>query len=1080
MKNKSKFFGIIAIGAMIGLSVMACDQANDPGSSQWTVTLIQNHTATDNTTVASFIHTNGNQFPANVATPSVRSGWTFTGYWTARSDGTQYFGADGVRTAAAGDPQTLNDGLRLYAQWSQDEVQQPGNITWTASAYGSPTTTAINFTFSANPTELLASDITIASAGGSATRGALTGTGTTRSLAVTGVSAGTVSVSINRDGIASGPQSVTLVAAADPPSPVNITWTAAAYGDPTTTAINFTFSANPTGLLAADITIASAGGSATRGALTGTGTTRSLAVTDVSAGTVSVSINRDGIASGPQTVTLIIQVPPPAQPDISTVIDLGPIPGIAASGPPVFTLGTTYGGEFVELRMSGRSADWHAMDIQFPELITAGYLTASGTYTVRVAGRSENSAAGVFMIQGIQPGHSWGTTVPLTANVPFTHSRDFTMQSGPQPWVGDSRWAGARLTTDGAGENADIIFTSIEIVRVAGNVVVWNLADAVTDDTDPTPPQLTGTVSITGTTQVGNTLTADTANLGGSGTISFQWMAGANNVGTGNTLNLTTAHSGQMITVTVTRANNSGSVTSPAVGPITDGVDPTPPQLTGTVSITGTTQVGNTLTADTANLGGSGTISFQWMAGANNVGTGNTLNLTAAHSGQMITVTVTRANNSGSVTSPAVGPVTAAPQPPLTGTISIIGTPQVGQTLSVNTNNLGGTGTISFQWRAGNFNIGTNSTVTLQSIDVGDLITVTVTRANNSGSITSPAVGPVTPAPQPPLTGTVSITGTPQVGQTLSVNTIGLGGSGTISFQWRRGTTNIAGATGSTRTLVAADQGANISVVVTRANNSGSVTSPSVGPVTAAVTIPSAPTGVTATATSHSAIQISWNAVSGATSYRVEVRTTSFGTWSTLTTVLGTSHTHTGLPANTQRWYRVFAINSAGTSSASSIVNATTAQAPFGLQEAHAAFLLAGGSAYASVFPIGSFTWNASNNTLSFASNAPGTGAAGIRGFEATTGSPPSSMLFFIEMEVVFNANRQITTVRHRYVIIHAFAITGLNPSHPTSANPHRTAWFSIGTTVGDNIIRPGLVLTRTVGQVIGFPWISGNWRRTN
>jgi len=31
MKNKSKFFGIIATVAIIGLSMMACDQANDPG-----------------------------------------------------------------------------------------------------------------------------------------------------------------------------------------------------------------------------------------------------------------------------------------------------------------------------------------------------------------------------------------------------------------------------------------------------------------------------------------------------------------------------------------------------------------------------------------------------------------------------------------------------------------------------------------------------------------------------------------------------------------------------------------------------------------------------------------------------------------------------------------------------------------------------------------------------------------------------------------------------------------------------------------------------------------------------------------
>jgi hypothetical protein len=325
------------------------------------------------------------------------------------------------------------------------------------------------------------------------------------------------------------------------------------------------------------------------------------------------------------------------------------------------------------------------------------------------------------------------------------------------------------------------------------------------------------------------------------------------------------------------------------------------------------------------------------------------------------------------------------------------------------------------------------------------------------------------------LTGTVSITGTPQVGQTLSVNTNSLGGSGTISYQWRAGSSNVG--TASTLTLTSSHVGANITVIVTRANNSGSVTSSAVGPVTAGVTIPSAPSGVTATAQSSSSILVSWNAVSGATSYRVEVRTTSTGTWSTLTTVTGTSHTHTGLTANTQRWYRVFAINSAGTSSASTIVNATTTQAAFGREEAHAAFLQAGGSSYSSVFPIGSFTWNASSNTLSFTSNPPGSGASGVRGFEATSGSP-ASMLFFVEMEIVFNASRQITTVRHRYVITWASGITGLNPSNPTSTNPHRTAWAS--TNVSDGIIVPGHILTRNIGQTTTLPFLSGTWRRTN
>jgi len=73
----------------------------------------------------------------------------------------------------------------------------------------------------------------------------------------------------------------------------------------------------------------------------------------------------------------------------------------------------------------------------------------------------------------------------------------------------------------------------------------------------------------------------------------------------------------------------------------------------------------------------------------------------------------------------------------LTGTVSIIGTTRIGRTLTANTENLGGIGSISFQWMRGTTNIGTNSsTYTVQAADVGQTITVTVTRAINSGSVT--------------------------------------------------------------------------------------------------------------------------------------------------------------------------------------------------------------------------------------------------------------------------------------------------------------------------------------------------------
>lgn len=85
------------------------------------------------------------------------------------------------------------------------------------------------------------------------------------------------------------------------------------------------------------------------------------------------------------------------------------------------------------------------------------------------------------------------------------------------------------------------------------------------------------------------------------------------------------------------------------------------------------------------------------------------------------------------------------------------------------------------------------------------------------------------------------ISGTPQVGQTLSSSTGSWSNSPTAYvYQWLRAGSPISGATSSTYVLQAADQGALISVQVIAANGGGSVavTSGTVGPVAAALAAP--------------------------------------------------------------------------------------------------------------------------------------------------------------------------------------------------------------------------------------------------
>jgi hypothetical protein len=71
-----------------------------------------------------------------------------------------------------------------------------------------------------------------------------------------------------------------------------------------TTAISFTFTAAVSGLTADDITVTNGTGKVTAGALTGSGTSWSLAVTVTSAGNVTVSINKSGIEAETKHVTV--------------------------------------------------------------------------------------------------------------------------------------------------------------------------------------------------------------------------------------------------------------------------------------------------------------------------------------------------------------------------------------------------------------------------------------------------------------------------------------------------------------------------------------------------------------------------------------------------------------------------------------------------------------------------------------------------------------------------------------------------------------------------------------------------------
>ena len=206
-----------------------------------------------------------------------------------------------------------------------------------------------------------------------------------------------------------------------------------------------------------------------------------------------------------------------------------------------------------------------------------------------------------------------------------------------------------------------------------------------------------------------------------------------------------------------------------------------------------------------------------------------------------------------SPTATVTGPAEAPPtNTSAAGAPTISGTPQVEQTLTADTSSItdqDGLTTVScsYQWIAGGTDIAgaTGSTYTLTASEQGQTVQVRVTftdDADNEETLTSIATVAVTAAPNREATGQPTIGGTPQVGETLTADTSPIDDEDGLtnvsySYQWIAGGSDIGGATGSTYTLTASEQGKTVQVRVTftdDADNEETLTSEATAEVTAA------------------------------------------------------------------------------------------------------------------------------------------------------------------------------------------------------------------------------------------------------
>ena len=378
-----------------------------------------------------------------------------------------------------------------------------------------------------------------------------------------------------------------------------------------------------------------------------------------------------------------------------------------------------------------------------------------------------------------------------------------------------------------------------------------------------------GAPVINGTAQVGESLTADTTGIeDGNGLdrvqFRFQWatndgsadtaIAGA----TDSTYTLAASDEGKTIKVRVAFTDRGGyaeSLTSAATATVAAASNS---PATGAPVISGTAEVGNTLTADTSDIADAdglvnATYSYQWVAnnGTSDTditgGTDSTYTLVAADEGKIIKVKVSFTDDAGNgetLTSAVTAEVAARPNSPATAAPTISGTTQVGEALTADISGIGdadGLTNVSYshQWIRNDgssdtsITDATDSTYTLVDADEGKTIKVKVSftdDADNEETLTSAATSSVAARPNNPATGGPTISGTAQVGETLTANTSGIADTDGLtnvsySHRWIRndGTSDadIENATGSSYTLVDADEGQTIKVEVSFTDDAG-------------------------------------------------------------------------------------------------------------------------------------------------------------------------------------------------------------------------------------------------------------------
>ena len=259
-------------------------------------------------------------------------------------------------------------------------------------------------------------------------------------------------------------------------------------------------------------------------------------------------------------------------------------------------------------------------------------------------------------------------------------------------------------------------------------------------------------------------------------------------------------------------ANAEAMSTTSYDGSITVNVDATGVLVNGSSAPSSSLKVGEgaNFTASYTPTGATSTNGFTWA-----VTSGSDLVELSATSGSEVRITATDAGTAVvRVTSGALSYAEITftiTLNTMTGTVSIAGTPQYGNTLTANTSGTPAV-TLTYQWTRDGANIpgATNSTYVVTSTDLGKALNVIV---GAEGYTTITATGVAATASDMPE---IEITGGAYYGGTLHVSGTNLPEG--VSYQWNYDGAAMLGVTGSTYVVTGADIGQEISVTASKDN----------------------------------------------------------------------------------------------------------------------------------------------------------------------------------------------------------------------------------------------------------------------